>query len=232
MHRPRLLVIVGLAVVASFAMGVYGATLFTRAGDDTSAQVSAQFESAISSSADANLLVAGLSGSAVQAESIKVHGKWTLEVRNPDGTLVLTRVFHNSLDTFSGKNLLSSVLAGNITVMGWRIAIESFTAGQELCILNASPRDCSISAAADPRSGDQNFFPTLTVTGDSGHTGTGKLVLTGSITAQATGVIDRVTTRIRYGAGAEAYSFTKKSITPESVSAGQTVGVTVEISFE
>ena len=67
MHRPRLLVIVGLAVVASFAMGVYGATLFTRAGDDTSAQVSAQFESAISSSADANLLVAGLSGSAVQA---------------------------------------------------------------------------------------------------------------------------------------------------------------------
>ena len=118
--------------------------------------------------------------------------------------------------------------------MGWRIAVESFTSGQDLCFNDGNPTDCFISASDDPRftRGDQNFFPTLTVTGDSGHTGTGELLLTGSFTAEATGVIDRVTTSIRYGTGPEAYSFTVKSITPESVSAGQTVGVTVEVTFE
>ena len=225
-----LAVLIGIAF--GTAIGFYAAVAGGREGTEAGPAAQAVALNVPDGRGEEAVVLARAAPDDSRSESITVHGKWTLEVRDPDGTLVSTRVFQNSLSTFSGAQLLSSVLAGNITVMGWRIDIESFTSGQELCFFNSNPDSCHISAPADPRSGDQSFFPTLAVTGDSGYTGTGKLVLTGSITAQASGIIDRVGTRIRYGTGPEAYSFTVKSITPESVSAGQTVGATVEISFQ
>src|SRR3989442_5421961 len=43
-----------------------------------------------------------------QVEGIKVHGHWTIEVRNPDGTLVTRREFENGLVGASG---LAQILA-------------------------------------------------------------------------------------------------------------------------
>jgi hypothetical protein len=53
-------------------------------------------------------------------EGIKVHGHWTIEVKNPDGTVVTHREFENSLVQ---TNLLSSILSRNASVGYWAIAL-------------------------------------------------------------------------------------------------------------
>src|SRR2546423_1698687 len=55
-----------------------------------------------------------------QQEGIKVHGHWTIEVRNPDGTLVTHREFENAL-TPGGAMLLGLFLSRNKTPGLWRI---------------------------------------------------------------------------------------------------------------
>jgi hypothetical protein len=55
-----------------------------------------------------------------QQEGIKVHGHWTIEVRNPNGTLVTHREFENAL-TPSGGLCLSFILTRNGTPGLWRI---------------------------------------------------------------------------------------------------------------
>src|SRR5713226_6208411 len=42
-----------------------------------------------------------------QKEGIKVHGHWTIDVRNPDGTLVTHREFENSLAASGTLSLAS-----------------------------------------------------------------------------------------------------------------------------
>jgi hypothetical protein len=59
-------------------------------------------------------------------EGIKVHGHWTIEVKNPDGKLVSHTEFENSLVS-SGTTTLSSLLLG-----------ESSTGGYEVILTGAS----------------------------------------------------------------------------------------------
>src|SRR2546428_3795116 len=40
-----------------------------------------------------------------QVEGIKVHGHWTIDVRNPDGKLVMHREFENALTAHGGGAL-------------------------------------------------------------------------------------------------------------------------------
>src|SRR5947208_12840021 len=61
-------------------------------------------------------------------EGIKVHGHWTIEVRNPDGTLVTHREFENAL-TSDGGFALSAVLGRALTLGLWRIQLEVWGAG-------------------------------------------------------------------------------------------------------
>jgi hypothetical protein len=62
-----------------------------------------------------------------QHEGIKVHGHWTIEVRNPDGALVAHREFENSLQGGPGgrANFLSSVLSRQNTVGNWIIFLSA-----------------------------------------------------------------------------------------------------------
>ncbi|MCA1816441.1 MAG: hypothetical protein LC746_08575 [Acidobacteria bacterium] len=43
-------------------------------------------------------------------EGIKVHGHWTIEVRNPDGKVVTRQEFENALDPTTGSPALSRIL--------------------------------------------------------------------------------------------------------------------------
>jgi hypothetical protein len=58
-------------------------------------------------------------------EGIKVHGHWTIEVRNPDGKVATQREFENSI--FAGSNggaTLLSLLLGRQTLVGlWEIVL-------------------------------------------------------------------------------------------------------------
>jgi hypothetical protein len=59
-----------------------------------------------------------------QKESIKVHGHWTIDVRNPDGTLVTHREFENAI-TPSGQVQLTKIL-GRVAKPGlWEIDLFS-----------------------------------------------------------------------------------------------------------
>jgi hypothetical protein len=74
----------------------------------------------------AALLVAAPAGSAQEkaaAEGIKVHGHWTIDVKNPDGSLASHHEFENAL-VQSGQNALSSVLAHNVAVVGWAVFLQ------------------------------------------------------------------------------------------------------------
>lgn len=53
-------------------------------------------------------------------EGIKVHGHWTIEVRNSDGTLATHREFENSLTQSTGSPLLANLLntVGQTSVPG------------------------------------------------------------------------------------------------------------------
>lgn len=58
-------------------------------------------------------------------EGIKIHGHWTIEVRNPDGTLAARREFENSINAYSGAQLVSAALTGGITMGGWQVALNN-----------------------------------------------------------------------------------------------------------
>jgi hypothetical protein len=67
-------------------------------------------------------------------EGIKVHGHWTLEVRNSDGSVARRVEFENSL-VQSGAEFLAGVISGN------------FTAGSWVITLAGEPNPCSLSCA-------------------------------------------------------------------------------------
>src|SRR2546426_7465271 len=56
-----------------------------------------------------------------QVEGIKVHGHWTIDLRNPDGTLVTHREFENA---FNNPNLLGGFLARQQTPGQWIVILQ------------------------------------------------------------------------------------------------------------
>lgn len=56
-------------------------------------------------------------------EGIKVHGHWTIEVRNSDGTVVTHREFENSLMS-GGATTLASFLTGSQTFAYWSLDLS------------------------------------------------------------------------------------------------------------
>lgn len=123
-------------------------------------------------------------------EGIHMHGHWTIEVRDPDGTLVEHREFDNALSDMAVPYLVA-VLMRNETVGGWRILTT--TSSSEVapgCLDGGSPAPCVIVESTDPGTGD-NLFPTLNVGAPSDF---GSLQLTGSFVAQIDGEVGIVQT--------------------------------------
>jgi hypothetical protein len=58
-----------------------------------------------------------------QSEGIKVHGHWTIEVRNPDGKLVTRREFENAVQT-NGELFIEAALTGGLIPGGFAVALN------------------------------------------------------------------------------------------------------------
>lgn len=56
-------------------------------------------------------------------EGIGVHGHWTIDVKNPNGTLARHVEFENGLCIGSGDQLLAQMLGGGGSVGGWEIKL-------------------------------------------------------------------------------------------------------------
>jgi hypothetical protein len=166
-------------------------------------------------------------------EGIKVHGHWTIEVKNPDGTLAEQREFENAL-TSDGPIFLANILGRNRSVGGWVITL--FSPG----LYNSAWGDqvyARIAESGYPFNNPSDF-PNLTL--DLQST---KLVLSGTATALSTGTINQVRTLVYvlgptnppssfYTTGPGAYNFTATDVTPPlALTTGQSVTVTVNISF-
>lgn len=74
-------------------------------------------------------------------DTVEVHGDWTIDVVDPDGSTVETIEFHNE---FVGQEVLSRVLVGEAVLNGWGLEITAAAEGG-LC---GGTRRCSEDADA------------------------------------------------------------------------------------
>jgi hypothetical protein len=186
--------------------------------------------------------VLSLAAPAAQSrEGIKVHGDWTIEVRNPDGTLVGRHEFKNALVAGAGDVALAGLLGRLYSTGQWRVDLDGTARicqdpdGRSVCISTESPL---IPGA------ESWMFPTLRVAATYGGTTT---ELTGTITARFDGNITNVSSFLMLcyrtvspalcGTGdlGNVDSFlrvTQKALpSPISVAAGQIVQFKVVLSF-
>ena len=155
-----------------------------------------------------------------QQEGIKVHGHWTIEVRNPDGTLVTHREFENALTPFGGFSL-SLFLTNKKTPGLWSIH------------LGGANTAIDIYEPAEPTAAGADVFKNLSVQGFTTPLASG-VQFSGSATAQMDGSIALVQTGVQLQpCGPCVYSqFTAATLaTLVNVAAGQFIQVTVRISF-
>lgn len=176
-------------------------------------------------------------------EGIKVHGHWTIEVRNPDGTLVTHREFENAF-AGAGAYPLTTVLAGTNAIGGWLIGLSGGS-GAGACPgsgIGLSSSDCVIEQSSNTVTGT-GIFRSLTVTTPTNAAGLNTLQLAGTATAGGAGQITIVSTDLNVCPGggcspaltgiyvSAGYLFTQASITAVPIASGQTIAVTVIISF-
>jgi hypothetical protein len=189
-------------------------------------------------------------------EGIKVHGHWTIEVKNPDGTVVTDREFENSLMIKSGDILLSSVLGrvytvGSVSIRVIDTAVGTTTGSPTLFIAEAGTFDAA--TFAQPCGSQPGLFScstNLTITAANGTlTLAGSAVIPSSfgpnvtfvgtaVNACGAGISPQTCLSASVGSNLIPYGFTSRSLdglngnpAPVAVSPGQTAAVTVVISF-
>lgn len=168
-------------------------------------------------------------------QGIKVHGDWTLTVRNPDGTVVARYEFKNSLSVmFGADKLMAQILAGAVTPGYWTVTLT----GNPPTICNANNAPCRIAETGAPSiANSENLTVEIPTSGPLAN----KVVLTGSLKIASAGAIVRVGTVLSACANTVAPAscndqnqndLTEKILaSPVPVVANQTVDVVVVISF-
>ena len=154
-------------------------------------------------------------------EGIKVHGHWTIVVRDMDGKEVTRREFDNAL-VDSGKGLLAALLSRQVTFGEWAIQLSS-SSGALIGIIVEPTNSQNIQGLSKTLA--VNFLQAL------GGTGAASVELKGNTQAMASQTINFVETWALTTQGGGA-AFTKASLqSPPSVTAGQFIEVTVTLSF-
>jgi hypothetical protein len=168
------------------------------------------------------------------AGDIKVHGHWKIVIRNPDGSIASHHEFENSLSW--GGQALAGVLTHTLTIGPWAVILHS------ACGLSGFPAACAIQEANAPALSGSEAFSNLTVQlgGSAPHQDI--VILTGSAKSTQGGTISEVDTTVTTCApttlasacgplGSHSQRFTSQTISPLTVQPGQTIDVTVQLSF-
>lgn len=173
-------------------------------------------------------------------QGIQVHGHWTIDVLEPDGKLVNHVEFDNALVT-SGEEFLSQILAHDSSVGAWVIFLDG-PSGNKICnTILGIQSTCTITEYV-PSSLGPNVAGGLTSDAPSSGANSGSFVLAGSIEAANQGIVSSVSTGLRECAtsvapvdfmtcGSTVTTFTAAAIPDVPVLLGQTVDITVVISF-
>jgi hypothetical protein len=183
------------------------------------------------------LVGAGGQGSAAtaapQRDSIRVHGRWTIQIRTPTGHLVTQRRFENLL---VGADVLAQLLTRQKSLGNWRVQLTNDVQADRPCFEpnNGIPFPCVIQEPGNS-GGEPWESDNLALSYDSS---TQAFVLSGSINANRTGQVGRVETRVflcnptNPPSGCLDRGFTSKLLSPAvAVQNGQQISVTVQITF-
>lgn len=156
------------------------------------------------------------------AQSITVHGHWTIGVRNPDGTLAHRRELENSLESGGGGGALARILGMHDVVKGWQLALvdgdDRWGHIYQLMVAPAQP---------PPPNSSNDLVLSPAVEAD------GTMTLSGSVMASTGKMISGVESYLTYQRpGSAFYRFTAGALAqPVQVAAGQIVQVSVKFSF-
>jgi hypothetical protein len=173
-------------------------------------------------------------------DGIKVHGRWTIDVRNADGTLASHNEFDNALVT-PGAVTLAALLSRQTTVRGWRLALQRGSNGPCTRTLTpGTPLPCYIvePGFSIPPNDDGIYFPTLALRQIETSPGSGNfdaLELAGDVTAALDDQIQVVFSTISFNQaifGVAGMNFSTRFLSPALiVAAGQRIYVKVVFSF-
>lgn len=171
-------------------------------------------------------------------EGIKVHGHWTIEVKNADGSFASRHEFENALDGM-GAAALAQMLARNQVPGEWGVVLWQVGSGLRMPCPSYFNGACVIGEVGGNDPAAQ--FKTLTVSVPTTGPNAEKLVFSGHATAEADGDIARIYTQVGLCAGTVApascaeyrhITFTAHNFsTPIVVLANQIIQVTVVVSF-
>lgn len=182
-------------------------------------------------------------------QGVQVHGRWEIDVRQPDGALVSHHEFDNALITVGAQVAGNSVLAGLLgrqflTVGDWVVLLDG---AQSPCGAAAAGRvTCRIAEPTFPGGGFTGVFTNLMLTVPtrtetfpavgSRQIPSGTLELAGTATAGLAGAIDSVSTNLGMctpGANCFVQGRFSSHVLPMpiAVAAGQIIQVRVVFSF-
>ena len=161
---------------------------------------------------------------AAPGNDIKVHGHWTIDLRNPDGSLASHNEFENAC--VECGQVIGLILSRQAGVNLWQVRLLGIS---PVCEYGGFPAYCSVAEVGAQVTPDIQgyFFPTLTLT-TSGATFT----LHGNLVATFDGDISEALSSAHLSTAVGTLQFSQRTLgTPIPVAAGQTVYVTVTFSF-
>lgn len=156
-------------------------------------------------------------GAPPPTDGIKVHGRWTIEVRNPNGSVAGRYEFNNAL-IFSGGQILARLLQGNSPRGLWMVHFG------EPPTTPCPPAACFLQEPGVPFTSHGALSVAIVGALDN------EVRLTGTLTAGQNGVINMV--HVSQYLNPNITLFSQKALTtPIQVVAGQSIAVTVVYSF-
>jgi hypothetical protein len=176
----------------------------------------------------------------VSRQDIKVHGRWTVEIRNADGSFAGRHEFDNALDDPGGGRVLAGLLGRFYRhIPQWQIALSGPPEGTcESTVVGCIIRE-HLGAGDPPLGRMKVHVPVFTVGQNQVIPSTGSIELAGAAQFAHAGAIQSVATNLSIcrdtsctGATEHFYRFTAHTLpTPIAVAANQIVQVTVVIRF-
>ena len=177
-----------------------------------------------------------------QHDAVKIHGHWTIVIKNADGSVASRHEFENALFQGDGDRLLAGILGRTMATGNWIIGLDAPSASTARpCNSGGAPAPCQIAEPNGSALSGEELFANLTiqVTGATKN----QLTLSGSAKSTNGGQLGQVSTYAgacqssvapsSCGAfGSSIHQFTAHSVSPViAVQAGQSINVTVVISF-
>lgn len=178
-------------------------------------------------------------GSDQRPEGIKVHGHWTIEIRNPDGALVSRDEFENALN--GGERVLAGLMGRLMSGPNWSVRLSNLGVEQPCAGQAGNPQPCLLVEPSDPIEPAPWFSKNLELIVPTGALGIpglplGTVELRGSITAVYSSPINQVQSLVlapptQGGAPFALFFSATQLATPRQVEPGQIIQVSVVFSF-